>query len=143
MGEISEEEAQAERRVSNDKEELQTAIMAQFNQFSLQKSEKDSSDDSEEEFKSAALDCSNINQVAKKFGLVSNHDTLEGYRKLTEKQQLDLLKYSSILATDQGGCRLLQRLIGDKNAQVIAAVYQAIIPRVFELMNDAFGNYLI
>ena len=60
--------------------------MAQFNQFSLQKSQKSEESEDEEEYKAIALDLQSVNQVAKKFGLVSTHDTLEGYRRLSEKQ---------------------------------------------------------
>jgi len=45
--------------------------------------------------------------IAKKFGLVSTFETLEGHEKLSEKEMRGLLEYSSILAKDQGGCRFL------------------------------------
>jgi hypothetical protein len=51
--------------------------------------------------------------------LVANYDTLEGHQKLNKAQLLELLEYSSVLAKDQGGCRLLQKYIVEKKDQQI------------------------
>lgn len=48
-----------------------------------------------------------VSQIAKKFGLLSTFETLEGHEGLSEKDLKSLLEYSSILARDQGGCRFL------------------------------------
>ena len=41
-----------------------------------------------------------VEEIAKKFGLVSIYETLEGWKRLSRKELLNLLKYSSVLAKD-------------------------------------------
>jgi len=48
-----------------------------------------------------------VTQIAKKFGLNSTYDTLEGHQKLNREDLMRLFEYSPSLAKDQGGCRLL------------------------------------
>lgn len=83
-----------------------------------------------------------VAQIAKKFNLVSNFETLEGHEGLSFKELLHLLEYSSVLAKDQGGCRFLQRKIEEKNEEIIDKVFESTIECFMELMNDPFGNYL-
>jgi hypothetical protein len=41
-----------------------------------------------------------VAQIAKKFDLISNFETLEGHENLSHKELLSLLEYSSVLAKD-------------------------------------------
>ena len=41
-----------------------------------------------------------VDEIAKKFGLTSTYETLEGWKRLSRKELMNLLKYSSILAKD-------------------------------------------
>jgi hypothetical protein len=55
----------------------------------------------------------------------------------------ELTKHSYSLAKDQAGCRYLQKKIEEQPEIVNALIYPRIIEHTIELMNDAFGNYLI
>lgn len=46
-------------------------------------------------------------ELVKKFNLIQSYDTLEGHSKLKKEQLQELWMYSSKLAKDQGGCRLI------------------------------------
>lgn len=83
-----------------------------------------------------------VEEIAKKFGLVSTYETLEGWKRLSRKELLNLLKYSSVLAKDQGGCRLLQKLAADKDTELLGRIYDSSIFDIRVLMQDSFGNYL-
>ena len=67
--------------------------------------ESDKSDDDHPQ------DSLQVTTIAKKYGLVSTYETLEGHQQLPRKKLLSLLKYSYQLARDQGGCRFLQKYI--------------------------------
>lgn len=41
-----------------------------------------------------------VEEIAKKFGLTSTYETLEGWKRLSRKELLSLLRYSSVLAKD-------------------------------------------
>lgn len=45
-------------------------------------------------------------------------------------------------AKDQGGCRLLQRLLADGTPEEVDRVFNMVFARLVELMTDAYGNYL-
>ncbi|XP_026192973.1 putative pumilio homolog 8, chloroplastic [Cyclospora cayetanensis] len=45
-------------------------------------------------------------------------------------------------AKDQGGCRLLQRLLADGTPDEVDRVFNMAFSRLEELMTDAYGNYL-
>ena len=47
-----------------------------------------------------------------------------------------------LLAKDQNGCRLLQRLLDEQRVGVVDVVYDESFPHLNELMTDPFGNYL-
>lgn len=55
----------------------------------------------------------------------------------------ELAKHSYQLAKDQAGCRYLQKKIEDEPEIVNTLIYPRIVEHTIELMNDAFGNYLI
>ena len=90
-----------------------------------------------------------INYIAKRFGLHSTYETLEGHRRLSRADLLDLLEYSALLGTDQGGCRLLQKYISESSSkqksdpELFNHIFDCSMLRCFDLMNDSFGNYLI
>lgn len=52
-----------------------------------------------------------VQQIAQKFGLNATYETLEGNEQLEQAAVMELLKYSSQLARDQGGCRFLQQKV--------------------------------
>ena len=90
-----------------------------------------------------------IHQLAKRFGLHSTYETLEGHRRLNRADLLSLLEYSALLGTDQGGCRLLQKYISESTSkqksdpELFNHIFDSSMVRCFDLMNDSFGNYLI
>lgn len=45
-------------------------------------------------------------------------------------------------AKDQGGCRLLQRLLTDGTPEEVGRVFSMAFSSLVELMTDAYGNYL-
>ena len=47
------------------------------------------------------------------------------------------------MASDQGGCRYLQKLIDDDPLNSTKIIYQALLDNLLKLVNDPFGNYLI
>ncbi|KAI3789023.1 hypothetical protein L2E82_01807 [Cichorium intybus] len=57
---------------------------------------------------------------------------------LTEAQ-----RYIFLMAKDQHGCRLLQKIFDDGNSQHVQIVFDEIIGHVVELMINPFGNYLM
>lgn len=87
--------------------------------------------------------------IAKKFGLVSTYETLEGHNKLAKKELMELLRYSPSLAKDQGGCRFLQKYLvkahQEKDNQLFDHIFDCTVSldKCWELMNDSFGNYLV
>jgi hypothetical protein len=83
-----------------------------------------------------------VAQIAKKFGLVSTFETLEGHEQLGEKEMFQLLDYSYVLAKDQGGCRFLQKKIEENKPHISTMIFEATIDNFMEIMNDPFGNYL-
>ncbi|KAL1224509.1 putative pumilio [Cardamine amara subsp. amara] len=48
-----------------------------------------------------------------------------------------------LMAKDQHGCRLLQRIFEDGSALDAMIIFNEVIPHVVELMMDPFGNYLM
>ncbi|XP_023751136.1 putative pumilio homolog 8, chloroplastic [Lactuca sativa] len=57
---------------------------------------------------------------------------------LTEAQ-----RHIFMMAKDQHGCRLLQKIFDDGNSQHVQIVFNEIIGHVIELMINPFGNYLM
>jgi hypothetical protein len=55
----------------------------------------------------------------------------------------ELAKHSYNLAKDQAGCRYLQKKIEEEPEIANVLIYPRIIEHLLELVNDAFGNYLI
>ena len=55
----------------------------------------------------------------------------------------DLTGHIYLLAKDQYGCRLLQRLLDDQKPALCDLVFRECYDHVNELMTDAFGNYLM
>lgn len=45
-------------------------------------------------------------------------------------------------AKDQGGCRLLQRLLVEGSPEEVDRVFNMAFARLVDLMTDAYGNYL-
>jgi hypothetical protein len=41
-----------------------------------------------------------VTQIAKKFGLVSTYENLDGHQKLSKEDLYELMRYSSVLAKD-------------------------------------------
>ena len=56
---------------------------------------------------------------------------------------MELLTYSYALAKDQGGCRMLQKILLEDNKEVAEVIFESVADNCFELMKDGFGNYLI
>jgi pumilio RNA-binding family len=83
-----------------------------------------------------------VAQIAKKYNLISTFETLEGHESLSNKDLLSLLEYSSVLAKDQGGCRLLQKKIEDCDEEIKDLIFEETIETFMDIMNDPFGNYL-
>ncbi|KVH93422.1 Armadillo-like helical [Cynara cardunculus var. scolymus] len=52
-------------------------------------------------------------------------------------------RYIFLMAKDQHGCRLLQKIFDDGNPQHVQIVFNEIIGHVVELMINPFGNYLM
>ncbi|GJU97023.1 putative pumilio homolog 8, chloroplastic [Tanacetum coccineum] len=52
-------------------------------------------------------------------------------------------RYVYVMAKDQHGCRLLQKIFDDGNPQHVQIVFNEIIGHVVELMINPFGNYLM
>ena len=48
-----------------------------------------------------------------------------------------------VLAKDQYGCRLLQRLLDEQKPALVDLVFRECFEHINELMTDAFGNYLL
>lgn len=46
------------------------------------------------------------------------------------------------LAKDQHGCRVLQRILDEKDAEMYNLIFDEVFERINELMTDPFGNYL-
>ena len=88
-----------------------------------------------------------VTAIAKKFGLASTYETLEGHSKLSRSDLFGLLEYSATLSKDQGGCRLLQKYIlrarQDKDQELFDHIFERSMPCCAHLMTDGFGNYLI
>ncbi len=90
-----------------------------------------------------------VTQIAKKFGLVSTYENLDGHQKLSKEDLYELMRYSSVLAKDQGGCRFLQKYLLKAKAENDQELFDHIFDHTinfdhcWELMNDNFGNYLI
>ncbi|KAI3715811.1 hypothetical protein L6452_22798 [Arctium lappa] len=55
----------------------------------------------------------------------------------------DARRYIFLMAKDQHGCRLLQKIFDDGNPQHVQIVFNEIIGHVVELMINPFGNYLM
>ncbi|XP_010535560.1 PREDICTED: putative pumilio homolog 7, chloroplastic [Tarenaya hassleriana] len=51
--------------------------------------------------------------------------------------------YVYLMAKDQHGCRFLQRIFDEGNAQAASIIFNEVIDHVVELMMDPFGNYLM
>jgi hypothetical protein len=69
-------------------------------------------------------------------------------RNISKQSYLDfdddeLGKYAYSLAKDQAGCRFLQKKIDDDPEIVNTVLVPSVLEHTIELMNDAFGNYLI
>lgn len=47
-----------------------------------------------------------------------------------------------MLAKDQHGCRVLQRILDEKDAEMYNLIFDEVFERINELMTDPFGNYL-
>ncbi|KAL3620927.1 hypothetical protein CASFOL_035839 [Castilleja foliolosa] len=56
---------------------------------------------------------------------------------------LEVQGYIYMIAKDQHGCRFLQRMFDEGNAQDVQIVFNEIIDHVVELMMNPFGNYLM
>ena len=54
----------------------------------------------------------------------------------------ELVEKAYDFAKDQAGCRLLQKKIMDGSQEAIDEIYEKILPKFVELMNNPFGNYL-
>lgn len=91
---------------------------------------------------SKSVDHLTVAQIAKKFGLISTFETLEGHEQLEEPDLLSLLEYSQALAKDQGGCRFLQKKIEENKVEHMDIIFANTIDTFLEIMNDPFGNYL-
>jgi hypothetical protein len=64
--------------------------------------------------------------------------------KISCSSQLrDAQQYIYVMAKDQHGCRLLQKIFDDGNPQHVQIVFNEIIGHVVELMMNPFGNYLM
>jgi hypothetical protein len=55
----------------------------------------------------------------------------------------ELVNHAYFLAKDQAGCRYLQKKIDEEPDIFPEIIYPKIVENLIELMNDAFGNYLI
>jgi hypothetical protein len=55
----------------------------------------------------------------------------------------ELVKHAYSLAKDQAGCRYLQKKIDEEPQTFPLIIYPKVVENLIELMNDAFGNYLI
>jgi len=75
-----------------------------------------------------------INRSSKSKHFVPNYQNME----ISE-----LAKYAYALAKDQAGCRFIQKKLDDEGESLLPLIYQGIMEHLVELMNDAFGNYLI
>lgn len=63
--------------------------------------------------------------------------------KLAANPTVDELRHKVyVLAKDQHGCRLLQRMLDDKNPAVFDVIYVEVFTHINELQTDPFGNYL-
>lgn len=71
------------------------------------------------------------------------YDSLEGAELLPRESLLQLLEHSCVLARDQGGCRFLQKIILEKDPQIVKLVFDQAIRQFFDLMMDPFGNYMV
>lgn len=54
----------------------------------------------------------------------------------------ELVEKAYEFAKDQAGCRLLQKKITDGSMKSVEEIYDKILPKFVELMNNPFGNYL-
>ncbi|KAJ4845213.1 hypothetical protein Tsubulata_042551 [Turnera subulata] len=59
------------------------------------------------------------------------------------RSMADLKGYIYLLAQDQDGCRLLQKIFDEGTSQDIQIIFDEIINHVIELMLKPFGNYVI
>lgn len=55
----------------------------------------------------------------------------------------ELVKNIYSLASDQGGCRHLQKLVEEDPIKSVPIIYQPLVDEILKLVNDPFGNYLI
>lgn len=55
----------------------------------------------------------------------------------------ELVNHAYFLAKDQAGCRYLQKKLDEEPDIFPEIIYPKIVENLIELMNDAFGNYLI
>ncbi len=75
-----------------------------------------------------------INRQSKNKQTMSNYLTMD----ISE-----LAKHVYVLAKDQAGCRFIQKKLNDEGETILALIFPGIMEHLVELMNDAFGNYLI
>lgn len=59
------------------------------------------------------------------------------------KTARDIATQVYILAKDQHGCRLLQRMLEDRDKLTFEVIFTEVFRHINELMTDPFGNYLI
>lgn len=65
---------------------------------------------------------------------------LNGDQPMTAR---DIATQVYILAKDQHGCRLLQRMLEDRDKLTFEVIFTEVFRHINELMTDPFGNYLI
>ena len=55
----------------------------------------------------------------------------------------ELAVNSFFMSKDQAGCRYLQKKLEEEEEEFALKIYPFIVEHLIELMNDAFGNYLV
>lgn len=72
---------------------------------------------------------------------VKSQSTVSGGSTVSQEEK-KLYEQAFLMAKDQGGCRLLQKRIEERDKDTFDLIYANILPHFVDLMNDPFGNYL-